>query len=380
MAEFECKVYELEILPHGNADALELAKVGDYLSVVRKGQYRTGSLGIYIPEASIVPKDILSVMGLWDNEKGKGMLAGPEGNRVKAIRLRGVLSQGLIYPVDSGDDAGGPFTSIPSDDGISTMLPLEIGMDVANDMGIKKYEPPIPTHMSGEVLNLHGHTLSYDIENIKKYPDVLQEGEVVYMTEKLHGSLCCLAFVPGLNNPELLDGHFFAVSKGLSGQGLVLKENEKNATNLYVRVLHANIAIMDAIAFTRDEPVYILGEIFGRGVQDLTYGLDKPEFRVFDVYIGTPGQGRYLSVQEFIDFCNLYGFIKVPHIASGTYTKLLVETLTKGKETISNGAHMREGLVIRPLEERRHPELGRVILKSVNEDYLLRKGNTTEFN
>lgn len=100
MAEFECKVYKLEILPHPNADAIELAKVGDYLSIVRKGEFNTGDLGVYIPTSAIVPVWLLKRLGLWDDEKGKGKLAGKDGNRVKEVRLRGILSEGLVYSVE----------------------------------------------------------------------------------------------------------------------------------------------------------------------------------------------------------------------------------------------------------------------------------------
>jgi len=94
MATFEVKVYKLTIEEHPNADAIELAKVGDYRSIVGKGQFNTGDLGVYIPEGAIVPELIIERLGL------VGKLAGKKKNRVKAIRLRKVLSQGLIYPVE----------------------------------------------------------------------------------------------------------------------------------------------------------------------------------------------------------------------------------------------------------------------------------------
>lgn len=61
------------------------------------------------------------------------------------------------------------------------------GVDLQEYLGITKYEPPIPVHLAGEVKNLMGKTLKYDIENIQKYPNVLEQGELVVMTEKLHG-------------------------------------------------------------------------------------------------------------------------------------------------------------------------------------------------
>jgi len=94
MATFEVKVYKLKIEEHPDADSLELAVVGDYRSIVRKGSFKTGDLGIYIPEGAVLPDWLIEKMGL------TGMLAGKDKNRVKAIKLRGVLSQGLVLALD----------------------------------------------------------------------------------------------------------------------------------------------------------------------------------------------------------------------------------------------------------------------------------------
>ena len=93
MATFAATVERLTIEPHHNADALELAVVGNYRAIVRKGQFQTGDLGVYIPEQSLVPDWLIKKLGL------EGRLAGKQQNRVKAIKLRGVLSQGLIVPL-----------------------------------------------------------------------------------------------------------------------------------------------------------------------------------------------------------------------------------------------------------------------------------------
>ena len=132
--------------------------------------------------------------------------------------------------------------------------------------------------------------------------------------------------------------------------------------------------------FTGGLPFYILGETYGKGVQDLTYGLTKPHFRAFDIYVGAPGEGRYLSGTEFTSVCNKAGIETVPVMYRGPFSKEKVQELTNGKDTIS-GTNIREGVVIRPLvDERRDDTIGRVILKSVSDAYLLRKGEVTEFN
>jgi RNA ligase (TIGR02306 family) len=236
--------------------------------------------------------------------------------------------------------------------------------------------------MSGEVFAAHGYTLKYDIENIKKFPDAIPDGEMVLITEKLHGTWTCFGFHPDI-------GHPIVTSKGLSGQGLAFKINEQNADNLYIRSLinTADADGNDAIdrlqkEFVAGLPFFIIGETYGKGVQDLHYGMTKPHFRAFDIYVGecNTGAGRYLNGHEFMAACHKIGLEMVPVLYHGPYSKALVKEFTDGKDTVT-GAHMREGVVVRGLlDDKRLPDLGRVILKSVSEAYLLRKGDATEYN
>ena len=377
MATFEAKVYRLKIEPHPNADKLELAAVGDFRTVVGKDLYKTGQLGVYVPEGALVPK--------WLCEKYDWKLAGPDANRVKAIKLRGIVSQGIIVPIRDGSIVDPDWIYPDGCDGHleledGTETDIQIGEDVAGLLGITKYEPPIPTHMAGEVWNAFGYTLNYDIENIKKHPDIFREDEMVLITEKLHGTWTCFGHHPGVEFPII-------TSKGLSGRGLAFKINDANKDNLYVRSLMNSIDkdgrnVLDRLMgeFTGGLPFYILGETYGKGVQDLTYGLTKPHFRAFDIYVGAPGEGRYLSGTEFTSVCNKAGIETVPVMYRGPFSKEKVQELTNGKDTIS-GTNIREGVVIRPLvDERRDDTIGRVILKSVSDAYLLRKGEVTEFN
>ena len=103
MASLIAEVVQIKILEHPDADALEIAKVKGYQSIVRKGQFETGDLAVYIPEQSIVPEWLLRRLNLWDDAKGKGKLAGSNGDRVKAQKIRGVLSQGILLPLSSNN-------------------------------------------------------------------------------------------------------------------------------------------------------------------------------------------------------------------------------------------------------------------------------------
>lgn len=160
MATFEVKVVEVEgIEPIEGADRIELAVIGGYRSVVKKDEFKTGDLAVYIPEQALLPQHLLEQLGLV-NDRGEGKLAGRDGNRVKAVKLRGTLSQGITAPVD-----------LVSRD-------VQKGDDVKEELGITKWEPDIPAQMAGEVANLTGHTVKYDIENLKKFSTTYKSGEV----------------------------------------------------------------------------------------------------------------------------------------------------------------------------------------------------------
>ena len=352
MATFESRVYALRIEPHPNADRLELAAIGGFRSVVGKGSYADGDLAAYIPEGSVCPEWLIAELGL------AGKLAGSKHNRVKAARLRGILSQGLVYPVKDGRIRG---------------RPVQEGDDVTELLELQKYEPPVPIAMQGEVQPTHGATIHYDIENLKQFPDALQEGEPVVFTEKLHGSWCCLGWHP--------DHGPIVTSKGMSDKGMSLKLNDANANNLYVRAWRSNEAAFEQARSrlaAEGEPFYVLGEVFGRGVQDLHYGEPNPAFAVFDAYIGEPRQGRYLTPAELeAKLADLLPL--VPKLYEGPFSHKVLEEYTDGVTALGGGRHLREGVVVRPAQERECREFGRVILKSVSGNYLTRKGGT-EYN
>lgn len=374
MSTFAVKVTRIKsIEPIENADAIELAVIGDYRSVVKKGEYALGQLAVYIPEASIIPQPLLKEMGL------EGKLRGAEKNRVKAIKLRGCLSQGLIYPVYlDGISNDWYINGVEEGD----RLFVQEGDCVKDFLGITKWEPPVPVHMAGEVYNAGQHlTVAYDIENFKAYPDVLKDGEMVVMTEKLHGTFCGVGILPKQDWDEKhYRGKFVVFSKGLGAQGLCFKDNEKNKTNVYIRTLE-KLGIFDKLEKINPEvPFFVFGEVFGKNVQDLEYGLTEPSFNAFDICVGYRGQQRYYYPEEFFDMCLMLGIATVPFIYTGEFSKEKMYELTSGYETLSGKkANIREGLVIRPMEERYVPDLGRVILKSISETYLLRK-HGTEYN
>lgn len=181
---------------------------------------------------------------------------------------------------------------------------------------------------------------------------------------------------------------------------LFKKSDDEAADNVYVKMFYSTIKpIFDKMKQDRyvvdyadvfdphDAPsvyetgIYLLGEIFGKSIQGgYDYGTSQPEFRCFDIYVGVPGsKGRYLDYDEYVKVCKDYGIPMVPVIYRGPFSSESILKWTDGKETISGkGVHIREGCVIKPIEERHHSGLGRVMLKSVSAAYAL-KASGEEF-
>jgi len=411
MASFAAPVASIRAIePIPGADMIELAVVADYRSVVKKGQFKPGDLAVYLPEASVLPDWMIEALGL------TGKLAGSKKNRIKAVRLRGCLSQGILYPVeiceepDNVGDSGKNwyFVNVQGEHqdyliaesfDRDTCIKTALGQDMAEILGVTKYEPPIPTTMRGDVCSLHGSTLSYDIENLKAWPDVLVEGEPVVFTEKIHGTHLQIGVVPGLDYPEIFEGNCFVASKGLGAKGLVFKDTAANAGNIYVMAYKAQTdadgrtlrdRILEAArtigidGLSPDAPIYVLGEIFGQSIQDLTYGQSGIALRGFDVYAGHRDRGRFLDDAEKDRFFAAIGIERVPVLYRGPWSRAVADAHCDGRTTVppANGTekggapHIREGIVITPVSERRDNTLGRVILKHVSGDYLTRKGGT----
>lgn len=351
MSEFKVEIVEVTIKEHPNADRLEIAEIEGFQSIVGKDQYTTGDLVAYIPEQAIVPDDLLEEMGL------KGRLAGSQKNRVKPVRLRGVFSEGLCYPAKDG---------------------WKLGQDVAEELGITKWKPPVPKQLKGEVYSAgHKRAVKYDIENFKKYPREIKKDEPVVITEKIHGDWAQLGMLSEENAHEEY-GRLAVISKGLGSKGLLFKPDaENNKNNVYLKMAK-RLDIENRLGHM-DSNVFVLGEIYG--VQDLKYDADKDMgFRVFDVFVGEPSgakKGRYFNHDELNEFCDRYGFERVPVLYEGPFSKEKMLELTDGPETVSGEQqHIREGVVVRPQNERNSDRLRRVQLKSVSEHYLERSGGT----
>ncbi|MFE0041508.1 RNA ligase (ATP) [Streptomyces sp. NPDC059015] len=353
----------LTIHEHPNADALELAQVGLYRAVVAKGAYRSGDFAVYIPEQAVLPAALVDELGL------TGRLAGKASDRVKAVRLRGELSQGIVCRPEAL--AGADLERAAAD-----------GTDFAELLGITKWSPPIPPTMSGDVEPAPDLLPWVDIENLQRHPDVFAPGEPVVVTEKLHGTACLVTYVAGDHGaavpPAGSSGRVMVSSKGFGAKGLALREDPRN---LYWRAVRGH-AVPEAAARLAAElgatRVGIFGEVYGAGVQDLSYGANARSaglgFAVFDVSAEIDGRVQWLDAVRLLD-----GELPlVPRLYEGPFDPDTVLALASGRETVSGEElHLREGVVVRPVTERWSPVVGgRAIAKCVSPAYLTRKGGT----
>lgn len=404
MSNFECPVVRVSIESHPNADAIEIAVVGGFNCIVKKGQFKDGDLAVYVPEASVLPQWLLMRLGFWDELNSKGTLSGSKGNRVKAIKLRGVLSQGLLID--------GPQKSTGAEDVSIAVLPAYSPFRVVTELtetecaaellGITKYEPAVPVHMAGKIAGGDlDAAINYDFENIKKCLGLFEPGEQVVITEKIHGTFVQIGLIPEviwrdkkwapkLRSVFISGGEYKQVvtSKGQGAKGLLL--DTEDVGNLYVGIGRGGdfwnklARIRMTVSLPADQPIFLCGEIFGPGVQDgFTYGATAPKLQVFDIYVGTRSNGYFLDYGQVRQLCENFDLETVPLMYSGPFSDEILKFHTDGKTHITGMSgkpeNIREGVVVKAARESRHSKYGRKIAKSLSEAYLLRKGKTTEF-
>jgi RNA ligase (TIGR02306 family) len=258
-------------------------------------------------------------------------------------------------------------------------------------LGIAKWIPEIPANMGGEVFAAPRILHWIEIDNVKAYPDLFMPGEAVQASEKAHGSACLCSVDLSATDPSEA---FLVSSKGMGGHNLALIEDPNN---LYWRALRQheveakaraliNLLEGQRVALAPDlhyqiTRLGIFGEVYGAGVQDLTYGINSrntPGYAVFDIYVESVQESSYwLDQTEVRELCAQVGLPMVPTLYEGPYDYETLAVLAEGETVLGEGRHLREGLVVRPAHERYSPELGtRLILKFINPDYLTRKDGT----
>jgi len=317
-------ITDIQSIP--DADSIEVATVMGWKCVVKKDEFKIGDKCVYIGIDTIVP------------ETPQFEFLRKAHFRIKTIRLRKQLSQGIIFPVTI----------------IQNQQEWIEGQDVTELIGVKKYEKQIPINLAGQIKRQFPSyvpkTDEIMLQSILPVLDEIKDKEV-YITVKCDGTS-----VTFINYNNEID---------VCSRNLSLKETENN---IYWKIYHKyNLGdIPDGFA--------IQGEICGTGIQKNKLGLSEQELFVFNVY--NIKQGKYLGYFDMIDFCKNYNLQTVPLIQVCKFDFTLEQLLEMAKGKYKSGQN-REGIVIRPIIEcyskiidEKYGMQGRMSFKVLNNDYL----------
>jgi len=378
MSKFAVEIRRIsEVSHHPNADRLDIAKVDglEFQFITGRDEYKQGDEVVYFPIDSILPDDIIARLGL------EGRLSGPEKNRVKTIRLRSEISQGIV---------GKPEDTLPHwlfkhfwYDFIEERD--EIG-DIAERLGVTKYEPPEVFVGSAKLTTLPPWVPVYDIEGADRHPrelDELKRCGDVWITEKLEGTNFAMTYDATTGEHEVCTRKH-TVTPLLEEQAKVHTFHRVVKELNLVGVAHY-FHIMLSEIYPEVKTFCLRGELIGPGIQGNIYKLEKHQVRFFDALL--PDR-KYLSSRLFQSIMETFGdFIlmdeghsprpAVPEIFRGPLSEFLapyggsVKDASNGRSVL-NPDVAREGIVIKPwLEEIWSPKLqGRLMLKQRSPEYL----------
>ena len=330
-----------EISPIENADAIEVAHVGGWKVVTKKGEYRESDMAVYCEIDSWIPHDLASFLS-----KGKEPREynGVKGERLRTVKLRGAISQGLLLPL----------SVLPQGLGV-----YEDGEDVSELLNIQKWEAPIPAQLRGQVKgNFPSFLKKTDQERIQNcYNDITNPDNYmiwshVVIEEKLEGSSATIYYNNGAvgvcsRNLDLKEEGGDSFWKAAKDQQIVEKLTE------YCERTGRNLAIQ--------------GELIGN-VQGNIYKLDTNVIRAFDIY--DIDEGSYLGYHERSCILDELDVLQVPVLEVGDsvrgYSLDECLSLAEGKSVL-NPKQEREGIVVKSLFD---PDCS---FKIISNKYLLKQ-------
>lgn len=343
------------LTPIEGADKIELATVGGWKVVAQKGLYNEGDLAVYFEIDSWIPSTVapfLTKPGHFPK-----VFEGVEGERLKTIKLRGQLSQGLLMPIAEIEKMGPEH-----DAGFQCEVRIEEDFDMTEALGIKKWEKAIPAQLAGvckgNFPSLIPKTDQERCQNLKKEINGAVESCAKFeVTEKLEGSSMTVYLMTNEDGTQEF---------GVCSRNLNLKETEGNAFWATARAEDIEEKMRKVLSYTAIEDFAIQGELIGPGVQGNIYKLEKLEFRVFDVY--NINQGRYLNPGERQHLISFMGMNHVPVINPSCSFEGIdgVETLlvfAEGESAL-RAKQEREGLVFKEVN-------GGMTFKAISNKYLL---------
>jgi len=323
-----------EITPHPNADRIEIAKILGWNVIVKKGEFSVGDKCVYCEIDSQTP------------EKPEFEFLKERKYRVKTLKLRGILSQGLCLPL--------------------SLLPESnyyIGENVSEILGITKYEKLVPVSLQGRIRgNFPRQIPKTDEIRIQSVPNVLHrnKGKTFRISKKIDGtSMSCFL------DPE--------TGLHICSRNIDLAPDFEHKWNGNAYWSYATKHNIEEILKQLGGSIAIQGELFGSGIQGGKYGLKGLQYRVFNFY--DIDSHKYIEYDTILDAIETFGLSKdflVPQLGEMVLDHSVEEILklADGKSVFADVP--REGIVLRSVPEDTDFELGRLSFKAISNEWLLK--------
>jgi RNA ligase (TIGR02306 family) len=325
-----------DIQPIEGADAIVVATVDGWKVVVKKDEFQVGDLAVYLEIDSWVPTELAAFLSKGQEPREYN---GVKGERLRTVKLRGQVSQGLLLKLDAEGVKGKLFFTLP-----------EEGVDVTEILGIQKWEPEIPAQLAGQVRGLFPTSLipKTDQERIQNcFQEIQDKGDVTYeVTMKLDGTSCTIF---------RWEGEVRVCSRNLE-----LKINDENRDNTLVAMA---LKIGDRIP----NGYAVQGEVMGPGIQGNREGFTEHKFFVFDVF--DIQKHEYLEPKTRRMVCNAKYFDHAPVLGNDWKSPASVEQGLAIAEGPSIAHKVREGLVWKCNED---PSFS---FKTISNQFLLKGGD-----
>lgn len=334
-----------EIRTIEGADAIQLAIVDGWQSVIKKGEFAVGDLVVYLEIDSWVPHELAPFLSKGKEPKE---FNGVKGERLRTVKLRGALSQGLILPVRTGI---GGFHFLNKKDGEAELV--DEGDDVTELLGIQKWERPIPIQLAGQVRGNFPTAIPKTDQAraqnlVAEIAAAHANGLLFDIEEKIEGSSCTFFLDT--------EGEFHVCSRNLD------LKRDKNNSFWRAALIYG---VEDRMRAAGLEGFAIQGELVGPNIQGNIYGLTDIEFYAFDVYDSKKGQ--YLNPGDRLNLINQVGLKHVPILSWGTDlgTGVVADLLEQADgRSLLGKRPMREGLVWKAMN-------GGMTFKTISNAYLL---------
>lgn len=343
------KIQEVKAIP--DADKIVVYRVDDWWIVDNVGKYQVGELVVYAEPDSWVPHELKPELS-----KGKEprIYNGVAGQKLRTVKLRGQISQGLLLPLSV---LGKPEEIFPIND--ST-----IGADVSADLNIQKWEAPIPQDIAGQV---NGNFPSFipktdqeRCQNLRYEIFEVNKDAEYEVTMKLDGTSFTAYYKDGETN--------------VCGRNWELKVNEENANNSLVRMF-VDSGLQSAL-LKYGHNIAVQGELLGPKIQANRENLTKYKLFVFDIYdidnacyLGTAARHAVLDKlyelelqEDYVEHVPVFA----NHITLAELGLTNVQELLTDAEGPSINHPVREGKVYKEVH-------GKFSFKAISNQFLLKE-------